>query len=116
MFGRTATGVRRVGAAMRRDRRSAMTVIPATTGGGELFAVTRARFSVGRVAGTASLIRRDRAFRFAFGYGRSRRTGGEQGDRFRAEMRQFRKLKDGLRRYGQRTGRTGHGDWPIARP
>ena len=30
---------------MRRDRRSAMTVIPATTGRGELFAATRARFA-----------------------------------------------------------------------
>ena len=50
MFGRTATGVRRVGAAMRRDRRSAMTVISAMTGGGELFAVTGARFAAGRVA------------------------------------------------------------------
>ena len=116
MFGRTATGVRRVGAAMRRDRRSAMTVIPAMTRGGELFAVTRARFAAGRVAGTASLIRRDRVLRFAFGRGRSCRTGSEQGDRFGAQMRQFRKLEDGRRRYGQNTGRVSRRKQPIAGP
>lgn len=83
MFGRSATGVRGIGPAMRSHRRSAMTMFPAVRRRGEWLAVAGARFAASAMAAMAGLDRRDRALRFGHRHRHSRRTGGEPGDGFR---------------------------------
>src|ERR1700744_1359786 len=103
---RTAMGMRGVGSAMRSDRRVTASTIVTMTRRSQLFAVTviMAGFAAAGVTGMAGFNRRGLAFGFAFRYGRSGRGRGEQGCRFRGQMRQLGKLEDGARGYGQRIG------------
>src|SRR6202000_1288184 len=118
MFCRTAAGVRGVGAAMRRDRRSTPPTTVTMASRSQLFAVTviMAGFAADGATGMADFNRRDRAVRFAFGRRPMRRARREQGDRFRGQMWHLGKLEDGARGYGERIGGACNRDQPVARP
>ena len=106
MFGRTGMGVCRVGPAMRRVRAFRDGHDPGHDGRRRTVCRDLSAFcrglrgesAVSTGAATRSGSLRPQPFAS---------DAGPAGRRFRAEMRQFRKLEDGLRRYGQRAGRIG---------